>query len=66
MKWINWATALGIIFGTLIGVTEVLDGEWKWEYVKPVFIIYGIMITVLSWVNLGVHMWKQGKRNKDE
>lgn len=65
MRWINWCVLLGIALGVIIDLAEVAGGVWTWKDVKWVFIIYAIMIAVLSYVNVGVHMWKQRKRDKD-
>lgn len=66
MKWINWGMLLGIALGIIIDLAEVADGVWTWKEVKWVFIIYAIVIAVLSYVNLGIHMWKQNKGIKGD
>lgn len=66
MRWINWGVLLGIALGVIIDLAEVAGGVWTWKEVKWVFIICAIMITVLSYVNVGVHMWKQNKRIKGD
>lgn len=66
MKWINILTIVGIIIGVTISIVMVQYYDYKFEYYRGVYTIYGVAIFILSFANLFANKYKEKKRKQND